>query len=151
MILLRNLANMFLSDSFLYQENIFQIAWHNVNLYRSIKVYKFFFRTPGKTNDNFIKASLERLSPKAGEFFLPMRPAIPYRMPTSLFQLFRIELWQILHQDLNPKAGHNKWSWIYGYIVLLQLSKTFTHPFFFNALLNQKAFCEVKLVFVPPL
>ena len=33
-ISLWNLENMFLSDGFLYSENIFQIAWHNVNLYR---------------------------------------------------------------------------------------------------------------------
>ena len=33
-ISLRNLSNMFLGDGFFVYENIFQIAWRNVNLYR---------------------------------------------------------------------------------------------------------------------
>ena len=34
MISLGNLVNMFLSDVFLYRENIFQMAWCNINLHR---------------------------------------------------------------------------------------------------------------------
>ena len=33
---------MFLSDGFLYRENIFQMAWRNVNLYR-LKIMSSFF------------------------------------------------------------------------------------------------------------
>ena len=44
-ILLRNLANMFLSHGLLYRENIFQIARHNVNLYRFKIMYSFFWDT----------------------------------------------------------------------------------------------------------
>ena len=53
MISLRNLANIFLSDGFLYQENIFQIAWRNVNLYRLIIMYSF-FGTPSIMAYSFI-------------------------------------------------------------------------------------------------
>ena len=41
-ISLRNSANKFLSDGFLYRENIFQIASRNVNLY-TFKIMQSFF------------------------------------------------------------------------------------------------------------
>ena len=45
-ISLRNLANMFLSHGLLYRENIFQIARHNVNLYRFKIMCSFFLGYP---------------------------------------------------------------------------------------------------------
>ena len=42
---LRKLANGFPSDGFLYSENILQIAWRNVNLYRFKIMWSFFWDT----------------------------------------------------------------------------------------------------------
>ena len=46
LISLRNLANMFLSHGLLYRESIFQIARHNVNLYRFKIMCSFFLGHP---------------------------------------------------------------------------------------------------------